>query len=60
MRIAKLHVSAGNKTDCFSKCPGFNSQHLHSGSELSVTVQRKQHPHTDIHGGKTPMHMIYF
>lgn len=53
MRIAKLHAGVISQqviTDYFSRCPGFNSQHLYSGSELSATVQKKQHPHTDMQG----------
>jgi len=41
-----------------SKKPGFSPQHTHDSSQFYVTpVPGYPHPHTDIHAGKTPMHI---
>lgn len=41
--------------DCSSRGPGFNSQHPHGGSQLSVTLVLGDP--TSSHASKTPMHI---
>ena len=47
--------SVVKRTDGSSRGHGFNSQHPHGSSQLSVKF-RIQHTYTDRHAGKTPMH----
>ena len=52
-------------TVCPSRVPGFNSQHLHGDSQLSVTAVPEHPPmpgtwYLDIHTAKTPTDRMIF